>query len=446
MGNRVMKKVINSSGTSITYYIRDAQGNVLSTYKKLENNDINLQDFTIYGSSRLGILNINQKLINLPQQNSEEPVQTKIGIKYFELSNHLGNVLSTISDRKIEHGSGSTVEYYTADIISATDYYPFGFAMDERNFSSSEYRFGFNGQEKDDEFTNSTSHYDFGARIYDSRLGRWLAVDPLAKEYPDFSTYCFVDNKPIIAIDPNGKEIWVVIGGESYQYSPETGVVNAENLSDEQMQVVNDFHSAVLYNMNTDIGTEIWEQLDKSEGVVKVNLIADDSEYEFGDNIGDLNGFTGGGINTVTSESGEEKRFIGQIDWEVYGDMFVLEKDGDLVANGMPTSTSLLHEAGHAQRYDNAQQGINGDNLIELNKDLEKTSKNKYDFRDAEEERNITEVENEYVRQINKWEKEKGTGQVQSERHDSRFSSKMYKSLNPEPIVKRSPNEKPPLP
>jgi hypothetical protein len=53
MGNRVMKKVINSSGTTITYYIRDAQGNVLSTYKKLENNDINLQDFTIYGSSRL---------------------------------------------------------------------------------------------------------------------------------------------------------------------------------------------------------------------------------------------------------------------------------------------------------------------------------------------------------------------------------------------------------
>jgi len=53
MGNRVMKKVINSSGTTITYYVRDAQGNVLTTYKKLENNDLNLQDFTIYGSSRL---------------------------------------------------------------------------------------------------------------------------------------------------------------------------------------------------------------------------------------------------------------------------------------------------------------------------------------------------------------------------------------------------------
>jgi RHS repeat-associated protein len=134
-------------------------------------------------------------------------------MKYFELSNHasaplstgLGNVLTTISDRKIEHGSGGTVEYYTADIISATDYYPFGFAMDKRNFSSSEYRFGFNGMEKDDEFTNSTSHYDFGARIYDSRLGRFLSVDPLMKRYAFNSPYCFAANNPLVFVDNVGK-------------------------------------------------------------------------------------------------------------------------------------------------------------------------------------------------------------------------------------------------
>jgi RHS repeat-associated protein len=140
-------------------------------------------------------------------------VQTKIGIKYFELSNHasaplstgLGNVLTTISDRKIEHSSGSTVEYYTADIISATDYYPFGFAMDERNFSSSDYRFGFNGMEKDDEFTNSTSHYDFGARIYDSRVGRFLSLDPMMNKYPSETPYIFAGNSPVFYIDFNGE-------------------------------------------------------------------------------------------------------------------------------------------------------------------------------------------------------------------------------------------------
>jgi RHS repeat-associated protein len=169
-----------------------------------------------------GILNINQKVLDLPNLiDNTNPVQTKIGIKYFELSNHasaplstgLGNVLKTISDRKIEHGSGSTVEYYTADIISATDYYPFGFAMDERNFSSSDYRFGFNGMEKDDEFTNTTSHYDFGARIYDSRLGRWLAVDPLAAKYPNQSPYTFTLNSPVIFKDPDGNDVVVAFTG-----------------------------------------------------------------------------------------------------------------------------------------------------------------------------------------------------------------------------------------
>jgi len=155
-----------------------------------------------------GILNINQKVLDLPDLiDNTYPVQTEIGMKYFELSNHLGNVLTTISDRKIEHGSGTTVDYYTADIISATDYYPFGFAMDERNFSSGEYRFGFNGQEKDDEFTNSTSLYDFGARIYDSRIGRWLALDFYFRDYPNISNYSSYLNNPIEFIDKNGNYI-----------------------------------------------------------------------------------------------------------------------------------------------------------------------------------------------------------------------------------------------
>jgi len=75
------------------------------------------------------------------------------------------------------------------------------------------YRFGFNGQEKDDEITGQTgSHYDFGARMYDSRLGRWLAVDPLAGKYPFASPYNFALNTPIQAVDPDGKLVIFVNG------------------------------------------------------------------------------------------------------------------------------------------------------------------------------------------------------------------------------------------
>jgi hypothetical protein len=53
-------------------------------------------------------------------------VQTR-GLKEYELTNHLGNVLATVSDKKLGHSSNdSTVDYYNADVVSAQDYYPFG--------------------------------------------------------------------------------------------------------------------------------------------------------------------------------------------------------------------------------------------------------------------------------------------------------------------------------
>src|SRR5690606_36422730 len=49
------------------------------------------------------------------------------------------------------------------------------------------YRYGFNGMEKDNEVKGKGNSYDFGARMYDSRLGRWLSIDPLTGKYPNLS-------------------------------------------------------------------------------------------------------------------------------------------------------------------------------------------------------------------------------------------------------------------
>jgi hypothetical protein len=50
--------------------------------------------------------------------------------------------------------------------------------------------------------------------MYDSRLGRWLSVDPLAQKYSFASPYCYVLNTPIQAIDPDGKRIIFIIRDE----------------------------------------------------------------------------------------------------------------------------------------------------------------------------------------------------------------------------------------
>ncbi|MDD3875999.1 MAG: hypothetical protein PHT69_05225 [Bacteroidales bacterium] len=67
------------------------------------------------------------------------------------------------------------------------------------------YRFGFNGMEADNEFKGSGNSYDFGARIYDSRLGRFLSIDPLFSAFPSESNYIFSGNSPILYIDVDGK-------------------------------------------------------------------------------------------------------------------------------------------------------------------------------------------------------------------------------------------------
>ncbi|MFW6302924.1 MAG: RHS repeat domain-containing protein [Bacteroidales bacterium] len=103
-------------------------------------------------------------------------------------------------------------------IASSTTYHPFGMPLKSRALQT--YRCGFNGMEKDPEITGQQgSHLDFGARIYDSRIGRWLALDPLAAKFPDYSPYNFTLNSPILFVDPDGEEPVKEFVGTSSDFS-----------------------------------------------------------------------------------------------------------------------------------------------------------------------------------------------------------------------------------
>jgi RHS repeat-associated protein len=67
------------------------------------------------------------------------------------------------------------------------------------------YRYGFNGMEKDNETYGEGNAYDFGARIYDSRLGRWLSMDPMSDDFVDESPYIFCYDNPIYFVDEGGE-------------------------------------------------------------------------------------------------------------------------------------------------------------------------------------------------------------------------------------------------
>ncbi len=93
-----------------------------------------------------------------------------------------------------------------ASQIPSTKFSPFGVTLTNRNFTSSSYRYGFNGMEKDDEVKGSGNSYDYEMRFYDNRLGRFLSIDPVANYYPSLSTYQFASNTPIWAVDLDGLE------------------------------------------------------------------------------------------------------------------------------------------------------------------------------------------------------------------------------------------------
>ncbi|MGD1846912.1 MAG: RHS repeat domain-containing protein [Salibacteraceae bacterium] len=69
------------------------------------------------------------------------------------------------------------------------------------------YRYAFQGQEKDDEFKMGIgNNYAYTYRMHDPRIGRFLSIDPLAQKFPFYSTYAFSGNRVIDAFELEGME------------------------------------------------------------------------------------------------------------------------------------------------------------------------------------------------------------------------------------------------
>jgi RHS repeat-associated protein len=142
------------------YYIRDIEGNVIAEY----DGGGNLLAEYVYGNGqRLGKINPD-------------------GTVDYYMNDHLGSARTMV-------GSGWSANYY-----------PFG-EIASQTGSNEDTRFDFTGQERD----RGTGLIYFGARYYDSSLGRWMSVDPLANGTPDMTSYHFTHNNPVNRKDSDGQ-------------------------------------------------------------------------------------------------------------------------------------------------------------------------------------------------------------------------------------------------
>ncbi len=87
-----------------------------------------------------------------------------------------------------------------------------------RAYNPALYRFGFNGKEDDNEVEGQGNEYNYGFRIYNPRLGRFLSVDPLQKKFPFYSPYHFAGNDVMRNTDLDGREPKSVVA-----FNPVTG-------------------------------------------------------------------------------------------------------------------------------------------------------------------------------------------------------------------------------
>jgi RHS repeat-associated protein len=103
--------------------------------------------------------------------------------------------------------------------------------------NGSGYRYGFNGKENDNDVKGEGNQQDYGMRIYDPRLGRFLSVDPLSNSFPFYSPFEYAGNTPIQAIDLDGLEDYVVVK-EKYK-SGKTKKITIQFTKDKSNNLVN---------------------------------------------------------------------------------------------------------------------------------------------------------------------------------------------------------------
>ena len=236
MGNRVKKKVgIENPPESglydytYTFYMREANGQVVAIYEDRasecsEFRDLALAEWPIYGSESQGRIGRRKghpvdhlKTIFYNGDPASAFVthshyERNVRLKEFEQADHLGNVRLVFTDMKLyDPNTGNN----SLDIVAANHYYPFGMLMPEASWSAGNYRWGFQGQEKDDEVKGTGNHISFNDYGYDTRLAQRYSLDPKFRDYPYQSPYSTFNSNPIVFEDPTGESGEITIDKNS---------------------------------------------------------------------------------------------------------------------------------------------------------------------------------------------------------------------------------------
>ena len=175
-------RVMFANGNSISY-LYDAAGRKLRTVHVLEGDSVTT-DYcgnVVYENGVPQILLTEVGYVSLTD-----------GQYHYNLKDHQGN------NRVVVDEEGAVEE--------VNDYYAFGGLMSTSSRQSVQ-PYKYNGKELDRK--GGLGWYDYGARMYDAALGRFMKTDRFSEKYVSLSPYQYGANNPVNNIDVNGDNVYV---------------------------------------------------------------------------------------------------------------------------------------------------------------------------------------------------------------------------------------------
>ena len=229
-----------------------------------------------------------RKMMESWRRQIEEHNNTDAFSFHYYTADHLGNIREVIN----EDGA----------VEQITNYYPFGtpFAEEAGNTNPDLQNHKYNGKEFDT--MHGLNTYDYGARQYNSLLGRWDRMDPLCEKYYSISPYAYCANNPIMLTDPNGMDWLLVTGDKVYWYGGDLGDTN------DEIMVFNATSGFMNEKNNRNYQSAEYQTFENAgptpEGLYHVNLKPDPSRhagrYQNADGTFDYKKSPDGGIEQLS--------------------------------------------------------------------------------------------------------------------------------------------------